>query len=460
MAVTQISRIQHRRGLQQDLPQLASAEFGWSVDTQKLYIGNGTLEEGAPKTGVTEILTTNSITNIASLLGTYSFVGDVAGYAAQTGTSLINPTVRSYQQKLDDVVNIKDFGAKGNNIDDDTDAINRALQQIYRSDVTLLDQRTRRTIYFPGGTYLITTPIKIPPYARLIGDGTNATTIKINSSSQPMVILCDSKFLTGTSMGTTGGALPTAIEISGMSFTNVGTNIQYPILIADSARDVVIHYVSFISNITAGYYPNVVSITSNVGTPTRLFFDSCGFINGGNGVAINGSANSLRISNSTFEALSNTGVILSATDGFTGISNYYGNLTSAISSSGSNKSVSIGDYHYSTNGNISSVSSTGLSLGNLRITDSKLSVVSATPTVIPITGNVGVKLNYDISNTSSKRFGSLVFSVNSTGSSTFTDEYVETGNSFAANIFVTPTSLICTIHSGTANMKYNYQVFE
>lgn len=57
MAIVQISRIQIRRGLKQDLPQLASAEMGWSVDTQQLYIGNGTKEEGAPTTGVTEILT-------------------------------------------------------------------------------------------------------------------------------------------------------------------------------------------------------------------------------------------------------------------------------------------------------------------------------------------------------------------------------------------------------------------
>ena len=63
MAVTQISRIQHRRGLQQDLPQLASAELGWSVDQRRLFIGNGTLEEGAPTVGVTEILTEYSDIN-------------------------------------------------------------------------------------------------------------------------------------------------------------------------------------------------------------------------------------------------------------------------------------------------------------------------------------------------------------------------------------------------------------
>ena len=57
MAVIQISKIQVRRGLQENLPQLASGEMGWSVDERRLYIGNGTLVEGAPEVGVTEILT-------------------------------------------------------------------------------------------------------------------------------------------------------------------------------------------------------------------------------------------------------------------------------------------------------------------------------------------------------------------------------------------------------------------
>jgi hypothetical protein len=60
MAIVQISQIKHRRGTNENLPQLASAELGWSVDTQQLYIGNGTLAEGAPEIGNTEILTVNS----------------------------------------------------------------------------------------------------------------------------------------------------------------------------------------------------------------------------------------------------------------------------------------------------------------------------------------------------------------------------------------------------------------
>ena len=57
MAIVQISQITNRKGLQENLPQLAGAELGWSVDSRKLYIGNGTLQEGAPEIGNTEILT-------------------------------------------------------------------------------------------------------------------------------------------------------------------------------------------------------------------------------------------------------------------------------------------------------------------------------------------------------------------------------------------------------------------
>jgi Major tropism determinant N-terminal domain len=65
MAIVQISQIKHRRGVEENLPQLASAELGWAVDTQQLYIGNGTLAEGAPEVGNTRILTENDLPNVA-----------------------------------------------------------------------------------------------------------------------------------------------------------------------------------------------------------------------------------------------------------------------------------------------------------------------------------------------------------------------------------------------------------
>jgi len=64
MAVIQISKVQVRRGLQENLPQLDGGEMGWSTDERRLYIGNGTLSEGAPEIGVTEILTEYSVENL------------------------------------------------------------------------------------------------------------------------------------------------------------------------------------------------------------------------------------------------------------------------------------------------------------------------------------------------------------------------------------------------------------
>ena len=70
MAIVQISRIQIRRGQKltgSGVPQLAGGELGWAVDTQKLYIGNGSVTEGAPAVGNTEILTEK--TNIFQISG-------------------------------------------------------------------------------------------------------------------------------------------------------------------------------------------------------------------------------------------------------------------------------------------------------------------------------------------------------------------------------------------------------
>jgi hypothetical protein len=70
MAVLEVAKIQVRSGLQENLPALDTGEFGWCVDTQRLFIGKGTLAEGAPETGVTEILTEYSIGLInVSLVG-------------------------------------------------------------------------------------------------------------------------------------------------------------------------------------------------------------------------------------------------------------------------------------------------------------------------------------------------------------------------------------------------------
>ena len=106
MAITQISRIQHRRGLRESLPQLAAGEIGFSIDTQELFIGNGTVSEGAPQTGNTKILTEDD--NILSTANTFTFRGNTDSPVV-TGVDNNSPIVRTLQKKLDDFANVKDL---------------------------------------------------------------------------------------------------------------------------------------------------------------------------------------------------------------------------------------------------------------------------------------------------------------------------------------------------------------
>ena len=99
MAIVQISQIQLRRGVHDDLPQLASAEMGWSIDTRQLFIGNGTLAEFAPIEGITEILTEHS--DFLSFITSYQFKGTDSGYTSQTVIDATHPVTRSLQTILD-----------------------------------------------------------------------------------------------------------------------------------------------------------------------------------------------------------------------------------------------------------------------------------------------------------------------------------------------------------------------
>ena len=176
MAIVQISRITARKGLQVDLPQpLAGAELGWAVDDRRLFIGNGTLEEGAPAVGNTEILTEYS--DILGFADQYTYKGDAAGYTVQTGATSGTPVSQSIQSRLDSYAVVTDFGALGDGSTDDTDAINRALFQLY---CVQNNTQVRRSLFFPAGTYIVTDTIVIPSFARLYGEGANSSIISFN----------------------------------------------------------------------------------------------------------------------------------------------------------------------------------------------------------------------------------------------------------------------------------------
>jgi hypothetical protein len=85
---------------------------------------------------------------------------------------------RTVLDKLRDVVSVKDFGAVGDGVSDDTAAINAAIARA----AATVGGAIGATVYFPPGTYLISSTITMPNRVGLIGDNNRGTVIKPHSS--------------------------------------------------------------------------------------------------------------------------------------------------------------------------------------------------------------------------------------------------------------------------------------
>ena len=64
-------------------------------------------------------------------------------------------------------INVKDYGAIGDGITDDTEAIQRALDVAYKE------------VFFPKGTYLISNTLNVTSHKKIYGEGRNNTVIKV-----------------------------------------------------------------------------------------------------------------------------------------------------------------------------------------------------------------------------------------------------------------------------------------
>tara|TARA_B100000424_G_scaffold265050_1_gene254158 strand:- start:987 stop:2603 length:1617 start_codon:yes stop_codon:yes gene_type:complete len=183
VAVVSISRIQIRRGRKNQgsgLPQLASGEFGWATDAQELWIGNGAVSEGSPYVGNTQILTQHD--DLFQYAKTYSYKSLSNNY--QTGASVNTPIQRTLQDRLDDRVSIRSFGANGDGTDQ-TAAIQRAVDQLYLNAATKLTAPSRVVLYFEAGNYNISSTIKLPPFTTIRGAGIDKTIFNCTSTTVP-----------------------------------------------------------------------------------------------------------------------------------------------------------------------------------------------------------------------------------------------------------------------------------
>lgn len=316
MPIVQISRIQHRRGKKTDLPQLAAGELGWSIDDQRLYIGNGTVADGAPAVGNTEILTSNSTTSISSAGHVYrGYLGSSTPIV--TGSS--GDVTRTIQQTLDDRVSVKAFGAVGDDSTDDSAAIQRAIDQLYSNTTDEDDTRARRTLFFPAGVYRVNGSITIPPYAHLIGEGADKTVIRQAGSNVPVLVTEDDDGQTYGSIGGSGATTPTQIQLQDITFKNM---VAYGGISIDNATHVYINRCKFLGTFSSGgsdaSNSKAVTVRSTTALPCEnIVFDQCQFKAFGRLVDISYDVTNMRFINCDFSTAYYGAIIGESMDGST-----------------------------------------------------------------------------------------------------------------------------------------------
>lgn len=125
-----------------------SYQQGYEVDAGNFTVGADYL---ITSVGNTDFVAIGAAGNVVGVLFTATGIG------SGTGKALFSRTV---QAKLRESVSVKDFGAVGDGVTDDTAAIQAAVTAAENG-----------SLYFPAGTYLVNTAILLPSNVFIFGDG-------------------------------------------------------------------------------------------------------------------------------------------------------------------------------------------------------------------------------------------------------------------------------------------------
>jgi hypothetical protein len=130
-------KIQFRRGMKKDLPQLDNGEVGYTQDTEELFIGS------------------------------------------QNGNKKLTFDANKHQElesKLAQIaINVRTLGAKGDGVTDDTVPIQQALDHV--------SAQGGGTVFVPYGNYLISSTLKVAGNTTIFGVGRKASLIKLKDGS-------------------------------------------------------------------------------------------------------------------------------------------------------------------------------------------------------------------------------------------------------------------------------------
>lgn len=185
---------------------------------------------------------------------------------SNSGGFLSGATARTVNDKLQESVSVKDFGATGDGSTDDTTAIQAAINASYGS-----------TLYFPAGTYIVSA-LTVSNSLNLVGVGYTFTTLKLKNSANNIPLTISAATNVSMSDLTVDGNK--ANNASGFSCVRINGASDAPEF----------HRVRFANAKTDGL--------SQAGTVSKLLVSECVAENCGNdGMSISSATTSLIISN-------------------------------------------------------------------------------------------------------------------------------------------------------------------
>lgn len=178
----------------------------------------------------------------SSIAGAMGLSGLSAGDQIAVDTVGADGRPASWKKKARDILNVKDFGAKGDGNTDDTAAIQAAIDYAVAAG--------RRSVYFPAGTYIVTSPLhaQVKTGTTTVGGATRSKyaygmgltlrgeqvgkTVLRKTGQTTYTIPANNNINGGSTVDTTlffGGTEGTGLYVSDLSIENASTGECYAI---------------------------------------------------------------------------------------------------------------------------------------------------------------------------------------------------------------------------------------
>lgn len=178
----------------------------------------------------------------SSIAGAMGLSGLSAGDQIAVDTVGADGRPASWKKKARDILNVKDFGAKGDGSTDDTAAIQAAIDYAVAAG--------RRSVYFPAGTYIVTSPLhaQVETGTTTVGGATRSKyaygmgltlrgeqvgkTVLRKTGQATYTIPANNNINGGSTVDTTlffGGTEGTGLYVSDLSIENASTGECYAI---------------------------------------------------------------------------------------------------------------------------------------------------------------------------------------------------------------------------------------